>query len=400
MENESVTEWNYESLRTLVQSETFPLMLVDLKALDENVRRLASIAIKHKKSIRLATKSVRVPNLISRILETGFPAFKGLMCYSPREALFLSKLGFDDFLIAYPNLNKNDLECVKLVQKSGKKIITMVDSVEHLRAIQEVADVPLGVCIDVDMSYRFGRLHLGVQRSPIRSLESLKRFIQCVHQYPKIQLKGLMAYEAQIAGLPDKSPHSVILNPFKRFLKTLSQRDVFKRRESIAKYLNEENIHLDLFNAGGTGSLKTTALESWITEVTVGSGCLQSVLFDHFIDNENRPAFCFGLEVTRKPETNIITCHGGGFVASGEVSLDKLPVPFLPNGLSPLKREHFGEVQTPLRNKSSVHLNPGMPVFFRPAKAGEIAEHFQEYLLIENGKIIERAKTYRGMNFL
>lgn len=39
----------------------------------------------------------------------------------------------------------------------------------------------------------------------------------------------------------------------------------------------------------------------------------------------------------------------------------------------------------------------GQPVFFRPAKAGEIAERFNEYLVKQGDKIVDRVHTYRGL---
>jgi len=38
-----------------------------------------------------------------------------------------------------------------------------------------------------------------------------------------------------------------------------------------------------------------------------------------------------------------------------------------------------------------------MLFFFRPAKAGEIAERFSEYNLIIKNKISAKLKTYRGL---
>jgi len=77
--------------------------------------------------------------------------------------------------------------------------------------------------------------------------------------------------------------------------------------------------------------------------------------------------------------------------------MDKSPRPFLPNGLQPLKTEGFGEVQTPLYNNTKYTLNIGDAVFFRPAKAGEIAERFREYNLISKNNILATVKTYRGL---
>lgn len=53
-------------------------------------------------------------------------------------------------------------------------------------------------------------------------------------------------------------------------------------------------------------------------------------------------------------------------------------------------------MQTPLHVPPGLTLDLGAPVFFRHAKAGELAEHFQEYLLIRGDRIEGRARTYRG----
>jgi D-serine deaminase-like pyridoxal phosphate-dependent protein len=55
-------------------------------------------------------------------------------------------------------------------------------------------------------------------------------------------------------------------------------------------------------------------------------------------------------------------------------------------------------VQTPVKYTGSEEIQLGDPLFFRSAKAGEIAEHFREYILIRNNKIIDRVPTYRGLN--
>ena len=58
--------------------------------------------------------------------------------------------------------------------------------------------------------------------------------------------------------------------------------------------------------------------------------------------------------------------------------------------------EGAGEVQTPLTVPESLKLDLGAPVFFRHAKAGELAEHFQQYLLVRGDRVEARAPTYRG----
>ncbi len=104
----------------------------------------------------------------------------------------------------------------------------------------------------------------------------------------------------------------------------------------------------------------------------------------------------FALEVTRKPTPAMVTCLGGGYVASGSAGLDKVPRPYLPAGLTLLPDEMAGEVQTPLRLPVGLDLTLGEPVIFRHSKAGELAERFREYLLVRGAEVVARVPTYRG----
>ena len=58
--------------------------------------------------------------------------------------------------------------------------------------------------------------------------------------------------------------------------------------------------------------------------------------------------------------------------------------------------EGCGEVQTPLVLPEGVALKHGDPAIFRHAKSGEMAERFNELVLLSGGKIVDRVPTYRG----
>jgi D-serine deaminase-like pyridoxal phosphate-dependent protein len=394
--------WDYTLLKRLLADERLPAMIVDLDILEQNADRLAAVAKKHGKKLRVASKSVRVPFLLRLLSESLGDSCGGLMCFSPAEAHFLAGQGFDDLLVAYPSVQPDDLALAWEMTQAGTDVTLMIDAPEHVERLEaffgkQESGKPVQVCLDVDMSWRPVSLHIGVQRSSIRDLAGFAAMVARVQDAAHLKLHGVMGYEAQIAGLGDSSPFTPSLNPFKRLIRNRSVRDVSKKRGELARWLEENEVSLALFNGGGTGSISTTAKEPWITEVTAGSGFLQSHLFDYYQENLNRPAFCFGLQVTRIPEKGVVTCQSGGFIASGEAGPDKQPLPFLPVGLRATRMEGFGEVQTPLRVPPGEILRPGDPVFFRPAKAGEIAERFNEYLLKRGDRIVERVPTYRGL---
>ena len=92
-----------------------------------------------------------------------------------------------------------------------------------------------------------------------------------------------------------------------------------------------------------------------------------------------------------------MTVAGGGFVASGAAGADRLPRPWAPFGLHLTALEGAGEVQTPLAGPGTRELGIGDWVWFRHAKAGELAEHANAAHLVCGTAVVEIAPTYRGL---
>jgi D-serine deaminase-like pyridoxal phosphate-dependent protein len=388
---------NYQYYNQLFKEEQLPLAYCDLDLLDKNCADIAKRAAGDK-TLRIASKSLRSVPIIKRILDSN-PIYKGIMCYSGNEALFLIEEGLDDLLLGYPIVNKKEIQNICLATKSGKKIILMTDSETHLQLINTIAkeiNVIQPVCIDIDMSTNFPGLHFGVLRSPLTSIEKAKKLIDSFEKYSNISLSGVMGYEAQVAGLGENNPVNGIKNYIIPFLKKYSIVDYSKRRESIVKYIQSKGHTLDLVNAGGTGSIESSMKETWVTEITVGSGFYSPALFDYYEHFKHQPAVGFAVQIVRQPKENYFTCLGGGYIASGTVGIDKQPKPYLPDGIKLTDNEGTGEVQTPFKYKGSEKINIGDAILFRHSKAGELCERFNELHLISNGKITNIIPTYRG----
>ncbi len=137
--------------------------------------------------------------------------------------------------------------------------------------------------------------------------------------------------------------------------------------------------------------------EGWrAPELTAGSGFYAPALFDNYRSLELTPAAFFVLPIVRRPSPTTVTALGGGYLASGPAAPDRLPVPYLPEGLHFDKREGAGEVQTPLRGVGARRLRVGDRVYLRHAKAGELCERFGSLYLVEGDRIVDEVATYRG----
>lgn len=396
----------YERYARALRDEPFPCALVDIEAFDRNADLLLRIAAAGGKTLRVATKSVRCPDLLRRIgaraAELGLPRVS-FMTYTARETAFLHAEGFDDFLLAYPPVSRFDADVLAKLSREGATLSVVVDDKAHLEALHAAAlrgreGTRIRVVVEVDMAFRpmGASVHIGVRRSPLRTARDVLAFVDTIGQYAGLTFFGIMGYEAQIAGLGDAPPSDRAKATLIRAIRFMSRRDVEASRARLIEGLLAHRTPPTLVNGGGTGNLTWCANEPTLTEVTCGSGFLCSHLFDRYREVRPEPAAYFALEVARRPGPGLITCTGGGYVASGPPGEDRLPIPALPRGLSLLPLEGAGEVQTPLRAPGTSGLRPGDPVFFRHAKAGELAEHFPEYLFVRGDTVVGRAKTYRG----
>ena len=383
-----------------IAGEPFPVALVDLDALEVNARRLFAPIRAAGKRARLASKSVRCPELLARIAALAGDLFVGYMTYTAAETAFLAGAGVRDLLLAYPTVNARDARLIAGANRSATAAI-VVDTAAQLPVLAEAARAEgtrIPIVIDVDMSWRpLGGMHLGVRRSPLRDPEAVVSLAREIADDPALRFHGVLGYEAQLAGLPDRLPFRAWQNPVKRAVKRGSQSAITAIRARVALALDRAGLAPAIVNGGGTGSVDWSSTDPALTEVTVGSGFLCSHLFDGYRGLELEPALAFALQVVRRPAPGLVTCHGGGWIASGAAGADRLPQPTWPLHCKLLPGEGAGEVQTPVVVPASVELALGDPIFFRPAKAGELAEHVTEYVLVRGDRIVGRAPTYRGL---
>jgi len=372
-----------------------PAMVVDLEGFDSNADDLARRAA--GKPLRLASKSVRVPALIERAL--AHAGFSGVLAFTLREALWLHEQGIsDDLVVAYPTVDRPALTQLVESPAAAAAITLMIDDLAHLDVVDSVRRslaVPVRVAIDIDAGLRIGGQHVGPKRSPLYDAAAVASLARRVVDRRGFRLVGVMTYEGQVAGLPDMVPTQRAKSLVVRGLKQASQSQVEERRQQVADALRNV-VQLEFWNAGGSGSVESTAADPVVTEVAAGSGLLVPTLFDHYRSFEPRPAAFFALPVVRRPGPGIATVHGGGLVASGPAGRDRLPSPYVPDGLHLTALEGAGEVQTPLTGPGAARLAIGDLVWFRHAKSGEVFEHANDVHLLEGDAFVDRVPTYRG----
>ncbi|MEU2334062.1 amino acid deaminase/aldolase [Streptomyces sp. NPDC006654] len=374
-----------------------PLAIVDLEAFDANADDILRRA--GGKPVRVASKSVRCRHLLERVLAKD--GFAGIMSFTLAESLWLARSGFDDVLLAYPSADRTGFAELAADPKLAAAVTVMIDDTAQLDLIDAARDggtEVVRVCLELDTSLKLlgGRVRIGARRSPLHSPAQLADLARAVARRPGFKLVGIMGYEGHIAGVGDSVAGRPLRSRAVRLMQATARRELAERRAAVVRAVRAVAPDLEFVNGGGTGSVQSTAAEEAVTEIAAGSGLYVPRLFDNYTSFTGRPAALFAMPVVRRPGVGVVTVLGGGYPASGVAGRDRLPVPYLPEGLSYDPQEGPGEVQTPLLGAAADDLLIGDKVWFRHAKAGELCERFAALQLVEGDRVTATVPTYRG----
>jgi D-serine deaminase-like pyridoxal phosphate-dependent protein len=349
------------------------------------------------RTIRVASKSVRVRGVLEAVL--ALEGYHGVLAFTLPEALWLAET-IDDVVLGYPTVDRTALATLLGSAKLAGRVTLMVDSVDHLDFIDSVAAAGkrenIRVAIDLDASWNSRLLgFLGVYRSPVHEVGEAMALARAIVERPGFTLVGMMSYEAQIAGVTNRPTGRPFLARTVDYVQSHSTTELHERRGRVVAAVRDLT-DLEFVNGGGTGSLESTSKDPSVTEIGAGSGLFGPHLFDGYGHFQPAPAAAFALSVVRKPTPDMVTLLGGGWIASGPPSDDRMPQPAWPAGLAYVRREMAGEVQSPLRGAAAAGLAVGDRVWLRHTKAGELSEHLAEFAMVDGDRIVDTMQTYRG----
>ena len=372
-----------------------PVAALHLDALRHNTHDMLDRAA--GTPIRVASKSLRVRGVLEAVL--ALPGYRGVLAYTLAEALWLAET-LDDIVVGYPSVDAAAIRRLGTSAELAGRVTLMVDSIDHLDIVDAVLPPNkrenIRVCLELDASWNAPVLgHLGVWRSPVHTPAEAKALALAIVSRPGFDLVGMMAYEAQIAGLVDRPAGRPVQGGLNRWVRNHSIVDITARRAAAVAAVRQV-ANLEFVNGGGTGSLESTAADSSVTDIAAGSGFFGGHLFDNYSGFHPAPAAAFALSVVRKPTAATATLLGGGWIASGPPGGDRMPRLVWPEGLSLVPREMAGEVQSPVTGAAAGTLRVGDRVWLRHTKSGELSEHVNEFALVHDGTVVDMLPTYRG----
>lgn len=226
-----------------------PALIVDVHALERNIRRMAALFVEGPCRLRPHVKAHKTPEIARRQLAAG--SCTGLTCATVGEAEAVAHLGAD-LLIANEIVDSARCDRVAALARS-QPITVAVDSglgVEVLAAAARRAGVTVGVLIDLDVGQRRCGVVPGQEALTLAHLAA---------EAPGLALRGVMGYEGHVQAVRDRAERERLAGQSMRLL------------VATAELLLRAGLPCDIVSGGGTGTFDISSQVAGVTEIQAGS---------------------------------------------------------------------------------------------------------------------------------
>jgi len=230
-----------------------PALVVDVEALDHNLKLLAHYFASRRAKLRPHFKSHKCVTLARRQLENGSAA--GITCAKLAEAEALVAGGVKDVLIANQVVGASKAQRLAALNR-GAVVRSAVDSavnIAELGAAAVEAGVMIRVLIEVD---------IGMGRCGVPAGEPVMALARVIQNTRGLRLDGLQAYEGHLVTLPNLEE--------RRQKVAEAMQPLVQTRQS----LQAAGLPCPIVSGGGTGTYDITGNLEVFDELQAGSYAL------------------------------------------------------------------------------------------------------------------------------
>lgn len=372
-----------------------PTLLVDLDRVDRNVDALArALGARH---FRAVAKSLPSPRLLEYVLRRA-QSDRLMSFHQPFLNHIARALPDCEILLGKPMPAIAADRFYRVLAPGpfdpASRLEWLIDSPERLRQYRELAagrDLRLRVNVELDV---------GLHRGGVADPSELGRLLAVVDEDPRLELAGVMGYEAHVAKLPTAGGEQArelerVKRRYRAFLEVVAA-----RRGRPAEAPDEAGRRLTLDAAGSPTYRLWSSIEGLANELAVGSALVKPLDFDLPTLVDHEPAAWIATPVLKATDGLAVPGLGplndlwrawdpnrartffvyGGYWKARPVS---------PPGL--IENPIFGRSsnQEMLNGSVGVALEVDDYVFYRPTQSESVLLEFGDLAIVRGGRIVD-----------
>lgn len=275
-----------------LESLDTPSMIVDLDAMEENIRKLFSVLKPTGVDIRPHLKTTKSPILAQKLIDAGA---KGGCVAKLSEAEVMAEGGIEDLFITCEIVGAPKVERLVALFRKYPKVRIVVDSDVGSSAINDALEAaaietPLQVLIDVNV---------GHHRTGIPPGEKVLALARHVSTLKHLKLIGLHGYEGHLQHLHGDEERERLC------------REAMTALAGQAESLRKNGIEITVVTTGGTGTAAWCATSPGITEVQPGSFIFMDTDYRNAVGSFYSNSLTILSTVISKPEERRVVIDAG-----------------------------------------------------------------------------------------
>jgi D-serine deaminase-like pyridoxal phosphate-dependent protein len=230
------------------QIET-PALLIDLDALERNIRRMADYLQNKRAKLRPHFKTHKCPEIARMQLAAGA---KGITCAKLSEAEILAGAGIQDILIANEVVESAKIERLARLAL-GARIGVAADNEANIRALSAAAK-EAGSTL-----HALVEVNVGMGRCGVDTPEEALALASLISGLPGLEFEGIQAYEGHLAHMYDAED------------RRLGVLDMVHQVAEVKALLEARCLQVKEISGGATGTYDMTGDGTIWTEIQAGS---------------------------------------------------------------------------------------------------------------------------------
>lgn len=242
-----------------------PALVLDLDALERNVKKMGDYAKAHGMRHRAHGKMHKSVDVLKLQMERGGAA--GVCCQKVSEAEVFVRAGIKDVLVSNQVRDPAKIDRLAQLPKHGSEITVCVDDVANVAELSDAAQkhgTELGIFVEIDC---------GAGRCGVTTTEAVVEIVKAVEAATALSYKGIQAYQGAMQHMDSYADRKAKIDA------------AVAQVGDAVDALKAEGIATGLVSGGGTGSYYFEANSGLYNELQCGSYAFMDADYGRILDD-------------------------------------------------------------------------------------------------------------------
>ncbi len=245
-----------------------PCLILDLDALERNIKKMGDYAAAHGMRHRVHGKMHKSVDVAK--LQEDLGGAVGVCCQKVSEAEVFARGGIKDILVSNQVRDPAKIDRLARLPKLGARTIVCVDDIDNVADLSAAAqrhETELEIFVEIDC---------GAGRCGVSTTEDVVAIAKAVEAAPNLTFSGIQAYQGAMQHLDEYEAREEKLNVAISMVK------------DAIEGLQAEGINCELVSGGGTGSYYFESNSDVYNELQCGSYAFMDADYGRILDKDGK----------------------------------------------------------------------------------------------------------------